>query len=163
MNRAEINARYEKSVFRLPIENTLGITAIEARAQLKSFALQKPAEYTALRNEVYIETLKYMTKMIHKVIWDLLALGVKPGVGEQATRQINIPSSVPGEGPIPWATGLPENEIGRVANGMAESMMESFKDIMERVLPDDYKRLADDKLMNISKVNGVDRALPGGN
>jgi hypothetical protein len=138
-----------ESVFKLPISNTLGIDAIEARARLKNFALQEPAAYTEFRNEVYISVLRKMTEEMHSNIWNMLASGMLPG-----GAQMNIKGT-------PWAPHLPDQEIGRLANGMAESMMKSFDEIMDRVLPDDYKSLADDKLMNIAKVNGVDRAIPG--
>jgi hypothetical protein len=90
-----------------------------------------------------------MTEEMHSNIWNMLASGMLPG-----GAQMNIKGT-------PWAPHLPDQEIGRLANGMAESMMKSFDEIMDRVLPDDYKSLADDKLMNIAKVNGVDRAIPG--
>ena len=48
--RAEVDAKFnavnEKSVFDLPILNTLGLDNMSAKAELKAYALQNPVEYT---------------------------------------------------------------------------------------------------------------------
>jgi hypothetical protein len=137
----------EKSIFRLPISNTLGIEAIEARAKLKDFALQQPAEYSKMRNEVYIGVVKSMVENAHDTLWNLLATGAMP-----SGDKIQVAGKE-------WSPNLPDQEIGRLANGYAESMMSAFEDIMNKVLPDDYKALSEDKQMNIAKVEGIARAV----
>jgi hypothetical protein len=137
----------EKSIFRLPISNTLGIEAIEARAKLKDFALQQPAEYSKMRNEVYIGVVKSMVESAHDTLWNLLATGSMP-----SGDKIQVAGKE-------WSPNLPDQEIGRLANGYAESMMSAFEDIMNKVLPDDYKALSEDKQMNIAKVEGIARAV----
>jgi hypothetical protein len=137
----------EKSIFRLPISNTLGIEAIEARAKLKDFALQQPAEYSKMRNEVYIGVVKSMVENAHDTLWNLLATGAMP-----SGDKIQVAGKE-------WSPNLPDQEIGRLANGFAESMMTAFEDIMNKVLPDDYKALSEDKQMNIAKVEGIARAV----
>lgn len=130
----------KKSVFRLPISNTLGINAMQSRAKLKNFALRKPAEYAETRNGIYIAVVQKMVEDAHETIWNLLADGSLPG-GDKI--------QIDGED---WSPKLPDAEVGRLANGYSESMMNAFEEIMTKILPDDYRQLADDKMLNISKV-----------
>ena len=132
-----------KSIFRLPISNTLGINALESRAKLKDFALQYPAQYSKLRNQVYLSVVKTMVEDAHKTLWDLLSSGILPDKSHIQVQREN------------WSPNLPDQEIGKLANGFAESIMTAFESIMSKVLPDDYKTLADEKMINISKVTGV--------
>jgi hypothetical protein len=55
-----------------------------------------------------------------------------------------------------WNPSFPDQEIGKLASGFAESMMEAFSDMMDKIFPDDYDKLANDKTMHIAKV----RVLP---
>ena len=135
-----------KSIFRLPISNTLGISALESRAVLKDFALQKPAQYSKMRNEVYVSVVKKMVEDAHETLWELLSEGKMPN-----GRNIRVDGRN-------WSPNLPDQQIGQLANGYAESMMKAFEDIMTKVLPDDYRQLAEDKAVHIGKVEGVLRA-----
>ena len=138
----------DKSVFKLPISNSLGIEALEARNQLKNFALQYPAQYTELRGAVYVGVVKNMVELNHEIIWKLLANGKvsdKDG-NEQPISATNLPN---------WSPKLPDQEIASISNGFAESIMIAFNEIMAKVMPDDYKGLAEDKMINIAKVNGA--------
>lgn len=136
-----------KSIFRLPISNSLGIEAMEARNKLKNFALQHPPDYTELRGKVYTDVVKAMVETNHDILWELLAAGQtrdKDGV----KHQIKVNG-------VDWSPNLPDQEISRLSNGFSESIMNAFTEIMGQIMPDDYRELAEDKLMNIAKVNGV--------
>lgn len=41
-------------------------------------------------------------------------------------------------------------------------MMDGFSDIMDKIMPDDYSKLANDKMMNIAKVKGVNTSTTAG-
>ena len=136
------------SVFKLPISNSLGIEALEARNKLKNFALQYPAQYTQLRGDVYVGVVKNMVELNHEIIWNLLAKGMfrdKAGTDN------------PIEAPVldKWSPNLPDQEIASISNGFAESIMIAFNEIMAKIMPDDYRGLAEDKMINIAKVNGA--------
>lgn len=141
IDRSELVGK--KSIFRLPISNTLGISALESRAVLKDFALQQPAQYSKMRNEVYVNVVKDMVEKAHQTLWELLAEGKMP-----SGRHIQVNGR-------DWSPNMPDQQIGQLANGYAESMMKAFEDIMGKVLPDDYRQLAEDKTVHIGKVNAV--------
>jgi len=129
----------DDSIFKLPIENSLGIEAMEARARLKNWAIASPQEYVKFRSEVYLETVRTMVQYNHKIIWDLLEDGIIPGTGE--VMKVNGDK---------WSPALPDAEIGKLSNSFAQSIMDAFDEILSKVLPDDYKKLSEDKLMEMN-------------
>lgn len=134
-----------QSVYRVPISNSLGINALQARAQLKQFALTKPIEYSEMRNDVYIGVVKHMVETAHNTIWELLANGILPG---------GAPILL-GKGGDEWSPCLPDQQIGAIANGYSESMMEAFEKVMTKILPEDYKSLSEDKIATTAKLENA--------
>lgn len=131
----------KRSIFNTVITNTLGIEAMEQRNRLKNFAIQHSDEYTELRGKVFSSVVKTMVEEAHETIWNLLAEGVQPD-----GSQIMVNGA-------PWSPKMPDQMISTIANGYGESMMHAFQDIMSKVMPSDYKDLADDKQIQIGKLN----------
>lgn len=140
--RAQAEA-FNFTPFKLDISNALGLETKKARAVLKNYALTNPNEYSAMRDNVYVEIVQEMVESAHINIWNLLAKGLMPD-----GKQMKVNGK-------PWSPNLPNQEIGKLANGFAESMMEAFSDMMDKIFPDTYEKLADDKAMHIAKVKGI--------
>jgi hypothetical protein len=136
-------AEFGFTPFKLDISNALGLDTKRARAVLKNYALNNPTGYSAMRDRIYVQIVQSMVESAHQNIWNLLAKGKTPD-GDQMR--------VDG---VPWSPNLPNQEIGKLANGFAESMMEAFSDMMDKIFPDNYDKLADDKSMHIAKVKGI--------
>jgi hypothetical protein len=135
--------KFNFTPFKLDISNALGIESKRARAILKNYALQNPAGYSAMKDDLYTKVVKAMVENAHLQIWNLLSRGIMPDLQ---------PLKVNGDD---WSPHLPDQEIGKLANGFAESMMEAFTDMMDKIFPDDYDKLANDKTMHIAKVKGI--------
>lgn len=133
----------KNSVFHMPITNTLGLEAQKARANMKNWALSAPEDYTAERNKVYMSVLEAMVEGNHDIIWSLLAEGKYNGEAHIKCKGDD------------WSPNLPDAQVAKLANGFAKSIMEAFDDIMSEVLPDDYKKLAEDKVRDINRVKGI--------
>ena len=152
--REETKAEYDKvnkqSVFNLPIKNTLGLDNLKQKAVLKAYALQHPVEYTKARAQAYENIVSRLVQENYDHIWNLLKQGKIDNLSNETIFQ-----GVAGlEG---WTPGLQEAEIGKLATGYAESIMNLFDDIFEKIVPSDYKQLAEDKLTQIAKLDIVNR------
>lgn len=133
----------DTTVFKLDIKNSLGLDAMQARSTLKLHALSKPAEYAKERNVVYTAVVSHIVDKVFEDIWKVLKAGVLPD-----GSHIQIASAE-------WKPDLPDAEIADIANGFAKSIMESFTDIMDKILPDSFSAMADNKLMNSANVSVV--------
>lgn len=131
-----------KSVYQLPITNSLGLDAKKSRALLKTFALTKPAEYSQARMDVYDNVVKALVTDAHKVIWELLANGKFQG-RFIFTGHNDLPN---------WSPNLPDSQIGTISNGFASSIMDNFEEILNIIMPDDYKSMAEAKMGNMGRI-----------
>jgi hypothetical protein len=93
-----------------------------------------------MRDSLYVPVVQAMVENAHLQIWNLLSKGIMPD-----GNRIQIEGN-------DWSPRLPDQEIG---NGFAESMMEAFSDMMDKIFPDDYDKLASDKTMHIARVKGI--------
>jgi hypothetical protein len=96
-----------------------------------------------MRDSLYVQVVQAMVENAHLQIWNLLSKGIMPD---------GNPIQIDGND---WSPSLPDQEIGKLANGFAESMMEAFSDMMDKIFPDDYDKLASDKTMLIARVKGI--------
>lgn len=148
VDRTELNnsvrATQSESVFKLPIKNTLGLDNLKAKAQLKSFALSKPVEYTQMRTDAYTKVVESTVEGVYESLWDLLKKGeikgdkMFSGSGDAVMRD--------------WSPQLQDAEIAKLATGFAESIMNLYDDIFEKIVPSDYKELAEDKITHLAKM-----------
>lgn len=150
--RDRVNAMASKSMFKMDVANTLGVENAIQRAELKTFALNSPKDYQQMRKNVYEHTVKVMVEETNEQIWALLKYGVQPDRTELKL----------GAGGPKWTPGLPDPEIGKLANGFSESMLIAFDQLLGRILPDEYAKLADDKMMKVSSVREAAPAAIGG-
>ena len=127
--------------YRGNVSNQLGIEAVRQRSMLKTFALSEPAKYSAVRDGLYTDIVEQMVAEAHATIWLLLAKGIKP---DGTKMQL---------GTADWAPNLPDQEISNLANGYSSSVMDAFTEILDKVFPDDYRKLADEKQMHIAKLD----------
>ena len=125
-----------ESSFKLPISNALGIDAMSSRNTLKVFALTSPAKYATTRQDVFDKVVTHFVTIIHQDIWDVLKQGVLP----QGDR-ISLDGT-------DWSPNLPDTDIGDAANSLSKSIMAALTELLEKVLPDSFSQLADNKLMN---------------
>ena len=152
MSDVDRNRRVGKQgTFYMPITNTLGVDASLARGELQSFALEHSKEYAKMRKEVYVSVVKHVIEDAHKKIWNLLSEGICPD-GQPITLGDGFRSQR-------WSPSLPDSQCGETANGFAKSMKDMFDKILEQILPSDFKALADDKIRNIAKVEGIAQAM----
>ena len=151
--RADIDAKFkavnEKSVFDLPILNTLGLDNMSAKAELKAYALQNPVEYTKVRSEIYKKVVSNIVLTSYKSIWKLLKQGLTTNPADGQDEKLFPDTSDLKD----WTPQLQDAEVGRLATGYAESMLNLFEDIFEKILPSDYKQLAEDKLTSMAKLD----------
>ena len=153
MGDVDRNRRVGKEgTFYMPITNTLGVDASLARGELQSYALEHSKEYAKMRKQVYISVVKHVIEDAHKKIWNLLSEGICPD-GNQIVLDDGF------LGGIMWSPNLPDSQCGETANGFAKSMKDMFDKILEQILPSDFKALADDKIRNIAKVEGIAQAM----
>ena len=131
----------QDSVFKLPIRNTLGLDALKSKSLLKSFALQNPVDYTKMRSKAYDTIVSGLVESNYEIIWNLL----KNGQDEKGRTIISLDGTE-------WSPNLPDQEISKIAGGYAESILNLFDDIFEKILPSDYKSMADDKLTDLAKL-----------
>ena len=128
------------SSFKLPISNALGIDAMSARNRLKVFALTTPGKYAATRQEVFDNVVTHFVTVIHENIWRVLKQGVLPN-GEKIMLDKDE-----------WSPNLPDSDIGDAANSLSKSIMAALTELLEKVLPDSFSQLADNKLMNTATI-----------
>jgi hypothetical protein len=140
-----------ESKFFQPITNTSGLEAERSASILKQMSLTDPPGYTALRANIYLDTLEKMMNTNYQIVWKLLAEGLYPGKEEGADDiQINVSGQ-------PWSPNLPHQEISRLANGFALAIKASFAKLLEEVMPDNYKAMAETQMKTVGKIQG---ALP---
>lgn len=145
---AGLNVRdYTGSNFHQNIINTTGLEALESRGELKQYALKDPNGYTEERMRVYNETLQTMVHQNYEIIWKLLANGKYPTM-DGTEAQIMIDNRK-------WAPRESDKIISDLGNGFAESVRDAFDEIFSKVLPDNFAALAEDRMKQIGKVQGV--------
>ena len=141
--------RGKDSQFYLNIKNTLGLEATKSRADLKNWALRDPAGYTAFRSEIYMGVVSTMVENNYQTIWELLSEGRYLDEGR------TVQTMMVGERrDTPFNPKLPDPEISKLANGFAEAVMKAFDDVLSKVLPDNYKDLAEDKMKAVTGALG---------
>jgi hypothetical protein len=146
----KILAMKEKSVFDLPIKNTLGLDNMRRKAELKAFALQHPVEYTKARAEAFEDIVSQMVEDSYRIIWNLLKKG------EIGNSGITLFSKT--KGLELWSPQLQDAEISKLATGYSESVLNLFDELFEKIVPSDYKQLAEDKLTTLAKLDIVGRS-----
>lgn len=128
------------SSFKLPISNALGIDAMSSRNRLKVFALTTPSKYAETRQSVFDSVVTHFVSVIHEDIWAVLKQGVLPS-GDPIMLD-----------KTPWSPNLPDSDIGDAANSLSKSIMAALTELLEKVLPDSFSQLADNKLMNTATI-----------
>ena len=141
----------KESVFHLPITNTLGLDNLKQKAILKAYALQEPVKYTKARADAYERLVTRLVKENYDQIWNLLKQGKIDNLTDEKIFEDEPDLK-------DWTPGLQEAEIGKLATGYAESIMNLFDDLFEKIVPSDYKQLAEDKLTHIAKLDVVGRS-----
>ena len=143
--RSVVNERYDTkkdSVFKLPIKNTLGLDNMKSKAQLKTYALQYPVEYTKARSDAYSFVVEKMVSDNYEIIWNLLKNGKVDGVSIfKDNTNLNG-----------WAPNLQDAEVAKIATGYAENILNLFDEIFEKIVPSDYKQLAENKATKLAQL-----------
>ena len=140
----------KQSVFNLPIKNTLGLDNLKRKAELKAYALQHPVEYTKARAEAFEDIVSQMVEDSYRIIWNLLKKG------EIGNSGITLFSKT--KGLELWSPQLQDAEISKLATGYSESVLNLFDELFEKIVPSDYKQLAEDKLTTLAKLDIVGRS-----
>lgn len=144
--REDYNKKYkdDTATFKLDVTNAFGIDAMRSRMRLKNYALTSPASYVEERAKIYTDILTVMVTYNYNLIWALLEKGQYPDKdGKLQDLMIN--------GAI-YSPELPSSEVSALANSWAESIMEAFDKIISKILPDDYKDMAENKMAELGKL-----------
>lgn len=141
---SKVKSLEEKSVFKLPIKNTLGLDNLKSKAELKSYALAHPVEYTQMRTEAYTSVVENAVEGVYESLWKLLKEGK---VGDRNVFDNSNDAKMK-----TWSPQLQDAEVARLATGFAESIMNLYDEIFEKICPSDYKQLADDKITHLAKM-----------
>lgn len=128
------------SIFNLDVTNALGLDQELQKTKLKNFALQKPVEYAAMREEVYRGIVVNMITDINNAVWAFLSEGKYPDKSGDE-QQIKIDK-------VDWQPNMVDSEIASIANGLAKGVMDEFTKIFKEVMPDTFSTIGDQRLLN---------------
>ena len=129
------------SIFNLDVTNALGLDQELQKTKLKNFALQKPGDYAAIREEVYRGVVVNMIQNINNTVWTFLSVGQFPDPKTGDEKQIKV-------GGADWQPKMVDSEIASIANGLAKGVMDEFTKIFKEVIPDTFSTIGDQRLLN---------------
>ena len=125
-------------------------TILTAMEFILSF-LEEPVKYTKARASAYERIVSRLVQENYDQIWNLLKQGKIDNLTDETIFDDEPDLK-------DWTPGLQDAEIGKLATGYAESIMNLFDDLFEKIVPSDYKQLAEDKLTHIAKLDVVGRS-----
>ena len=129
------------SIFNLDVTNALGLDQELQKTKLKNYALQKPGDYAAMREEVYRGVVVNMITNINNTVWSFLSDGKYPDKTSGDEKQIKTDKG-------DWKPQMVDSEIASIANGLAKGVMDEFTKLFKEVMPDTFSTIGDQRLLN---------------
>lgn len=127
-----------KSVFKLPITNALGLDKSGSYNLLKVKALKDPVTYATDRQKLFETVVSQAVEANYNLVWAVLAEGKI--IDETGTQ---VPVKICG---ADFNPSVPAIEVAEIAGTLAKSVMSAWEDIFEKILPDSFSKIADEKL-----------------
>lgn len=136
--RAPSGKTGSKSVFNLPIANSLGLDRQESISLLKVHALKNPVAYSTERSKLFKQIVTNMVEINHNVIWNLLSTGQD----ESGTQFIKFDGK-------DFNPNVPDQEIAEISNSFAQTILKMWEKVFDDILPPSFADQADKKMSTV--------------
>ena len=127
--------------FEVDTNDYLGFKYEEYRNEMYALALSKPSDYFKLRKDVLGKVKNEAIKDIYSSFFNVLSLG--------RDRAGRVPIVV--SGGLEYQPGYPQQEVSKIALKAARTLDSLLDEVINIILPADFKKLASSRLEETSK------------
>jgi hypothetical protein len=130
--------------FQIDTNDVLGFNYQQYVAEIRALALSKPSDYFSLRRAVLAKVKRDAVGDLYKTLFNVLSLGI-----DKEGNKIGV---LGGGNFIP---GYPSQKINDFAIEVAEDLAEHLNNAIDIILPDDFEKIASNKLCIKGNANTI--------